>query len=126
MKTKFTTLLILAGLLLAGCISSSCPPDSVTYLNPPYPTEVTNESPQSQIIEIKGDQVMVDQVIRGDVCNDTWRGVVYVTCDIQVPAWEKDPFFFQDCDLEIDEGAVVYVEAHKDESYDDGCSSCHE
>ncbi len=77
-------------------------------------------------MEIKGGGVLVDEIITGAVCNDTWNGVVYLTCDIQVPAWEKDPFFFQDCNLEIEEGAVVYVEAHKDEAYTDGCSSCHE
>jgi hypothetical protein len=67
----------------------------------------------------------VDEVISGDVCNDSWSGTIYVTCDIQVPSWEEEELFFQDCDLEIEEGTVVYVEAHGDQPYYQGCS-CHE
>ena len=116
---------LLTSLLLTACISSSCPPEAVTYLDPPYPEEIIGLVVEPQLVEIKGQQVTVDEIITGPVCNDTWTGTIYVTCDIQVPAWEKDPFFFQDCDLEIEEGAVVYVEAHKDKAYTDGCS-CHE
>ncbi len=112
-------------LILSGCISSSCPPEAVTYLTPPYPLEYNDTAIQSQLVEIKGKEVLVDRVITGPVCNDTWSGTIYLTCDIQVPAWEEEAFFFQDCDLEIEEEAVVYVEAHRDKAYDDGCS-CHE
>jgi len=125
MKSISTTLIIIAGFLLVGCISSSCPPDTVTYLSSTFPPEDADQSSLSQIIEINGEDVDVDRVITGAVCNDTWDGVIYLTCDIQIPAWEKDPFFFQDCDLKIEEDAVVYVEAHRDEAYDEGCS-CHE
>ena len=97
----------------------------MTYLTPPYPPQVNDILTQPQLVEIKGEEVMVDRVITGPVCNDTWSGTVYLTCDIQVPAWEQDPFFWQDCDLDIEEGAVVYVEAHRDKEYTDGCS-CHE
>jgi hypothetical protein len=117
--------ILLVPLILAACISSSCPPEAVTYLTAPFPPAVDGEAVQPQIVEIKGNEVLVDRVITGAVCNDTWNGTVYLTCDIQVPAWEKDPFFWQDCDLEIEEGAIVYVEAHKDKEYTDGCS-CHE
>jgi hypothetical protein len=76
-------------------------------------------------MEIKSKQIQVDRVITGPVCNETWSGTIYVSCDIQIPAWEKDPFFFQDCDFDIEEGTIVYVEAHNDKQYDKGCS-CHE
>ena len=122
---RITLSFLLVPLLLAACISSSCPPEAVTYLEPPYPPEVVGISVKPRMVEINGQEVLVDEVITGAVCNDTWAGTVYVTCDIQVPAWEQDPFFWQDCDLEIEEGAIVYVEAHKDKQYDDGCS-CHE
>lgn len=125
MKILTRIVWIAVALILTGCISSSCPPEAVTYLTPPYPLENRDPAIQPQLIEIKGKEVVVDRVITGPVCNDTWEGEIYLTCDIQVPAWEVDPFFFEDCDLEIEEGAVVYVEAHKDKAYSDGCS-CHE
>jgi hypothetical protein len=125
MKTAWKLFLLLIPVLLTACISSSCPPESVTYLEPPYPSEISGEGSGQQLMAIKGEEVLVDRVITGPVCNDTWSGTVYLTCDIQVPAWEEDPFFWQDCDLEIAEGAQVYVEAHKDKLYTDGCS-CHE
>ncbi len=125
MKINILLIISLAGILLSSCIRSSCPPDAVTYLSPPYPPEIVGQSPQPQLIVIKGEQVMVDEIISGAVCNDTWGGEIYLTCDIQVPGWEKDPFFFEDCDLEIEEGAVIYVEAHNDDAYTEGCS-CHE
>jgi len=119
-------ILLTIPLILAACISSSCPDGAVTYLTPPFPPAPEGELFQPQTVEIKGQQIQVDRVITGPVCNDTWSGTVYLTCDIQVPAWEEDPFFWQDCDLEIEEGAVVYVEAHKGKEYSDGCSTCHE
>ena len=125
MKRYASFLILLAGILLSSCISSSCPPDTVTYLSPPYPPEVVGQSPEPKVIELNGEQLMMDEIISGSVCNDTWSGEIYLTCDIQVPSWEKDPFFFTDCDLDIEEGAVIYVEAHNDDAYTEGCS-CHE
>jgi hypothetical protein len=77
------------------------------------------------MMEIKGEQVRVSRVISGPVCNETWSGTVYVTCDIEIPSWERDPFFFQDCDFDVEEGTTVYVEAHHDKQFEEGCS-CHE
>jgi hypothetical protein len=125
MKPAQITIIILLGLSLAACIGSTCPPDTVSYFSPPYPAEDLELVAQPQLVDIKGEEIMIDEVITGPVCNDSWSGTVYVTCDIQVPAWEKDAFFFQDCDLDIEESAVVYVEAHRDEPYYEGCS-CHE
>jgi hypothetical protein len=115
----------LFGLLLGACTSSTCPADAVGYLAKPYPTEVLEESPQPQNIVIAGQEILVDKVVSGELCNDSWSGTVYVTCDIQVPAWEEEAVFFQECDLKIAEDAVVYVEAHGDQPYFEGCS-CHE
>lgn len=112
-------------LLLAACISSSCPDGAVTYLTPPFPPAVSGIPAQPQWVEIEGQETLVDRVITGPICNDTWSGTVYLTCDIQVPAWEEDPFFWQDCDLMIEEGTLVYTEAHPGKEYTDGCS-CHE
>lgn len=69
---------------------------------------------------------MADKVVSGPLCNDTWRGTVYVTCDAQVAAWSdaKAPEFLKGCDLEVEPGTVVYVEAHYNTAYYEGCS-CH-
>ena len=125
MKLSKMSVIILLGIGLSACIGSTCPPDTVSYLTPPYPEEVLNSVREPQLIEIKGKEVLVDEIISGPVCNDTWSGVVYLTCDIQIPAWEGDAFFFQECDLDIEEDAVVYVEAHRNKPYTEGCS-CHE
>jgi hypothetical protein len=117
--------ILLVGLLLAACTSSTCPNGAVGYLIPPYPTEDTETVTTPEIIEIGRQEVMVDEVISGDLCNDTWSGTVYVTCDLRVPAWEEESLFFQDCDLEIDEGTIIYVEAHGNQPYAKGCT-CHE
>ena len=125
MKTGIKIIILLLGLCLTSCYSSTCPSDTVSYLNPPYPPENLITSPQPQLVQIKNSEVMVDEVITGPVCNDTWTGTIYVTCDIKIPAWEDESFFFQDCDLDIEEGTVVYVEAHGNSPYQKGCS-CHE
>lgn len=125
MKLKIKLASFTFPLLLAACISSSCPEGEVTYLSPPYPPAPELEDIEPQAIIINRQEILVDRVITGPVCNDTWSGTVYLTCDIQVPAWEEDPFFWQDCNLNIEDGTVVIVEAHKNKEYTDGCS-CHE
>ena len=67
---------------------------------------------------------MVDRVVQGPLCNDTWHGKVYVDCDIQIAAWEETPKFLSECDLVIAPGTVVFVAAHNDAAYYKGCS-CH-
>lgn len=122
--SRIISTIISLSIFLVSC-GSSCPPESVTYLKPPYPPANTENPSQQAIIEIKRQEIHFDEIITGPVCNDTWSGQVYVTCDIQIPTWEGDPFFFQDCDLEIEEDTLVYVEAHNNKLYDEGCS-CHE
>jgi hypothetical protein len=75
-------------------------------------------------VEINGQEMLVDRVIKGTLCNDSWQGTIYVPCEIQIYEWEEDPTFLQECDLTIEQGTVVYVAAHNDEPYYKGCS-CH-
>jgi hypothetical protein len=75
-------------------------------------------------MEIGGKNIIVDKVVEGPLCNDTWSGTVYVTCDVQVFAWEEEPTFLKDCNLSIEPGSVVYVAYHNDTAYYNGCS-CH-
>lgn len=126
-RSAFFTLSILI-FLLTACTSSTCPEGAVSYLSPPYPPPVVDTNPDPVLITINNQEILVDEIITGPVCNDSWTGTLYVTCDIQIPAWDteaEEALFFQDCDLEIEEGAVIYTEAHGNQPYYQGCS-CHE
>jgi hypothetical protein len=115
-------------ILLAGLISAcgaSCPSETLSYGHHPFPEEELLPGNPSGMLTIKREEIGFDEIISGPVCNDTWWGTVYLTCDIQIPAWEDEAFFFKDCDLNITDGTVVYVEAHRDKPYYQGCS-CHE
>jgi hypothetical protein len=130
MRSTIIKLFLLVGLILSACTKTkiTCPPDAIGYLSPPYPPEKTGETSIPQEIQIGRQLVSMDEVIRGDLCNDSWSGTIYVTCDVSIPVWEveeEEPGFFEDCDLKIEEGTVVYVAAHGDEPYYKGCS-CHE
>ncbi len=130
MKKYLSYILLCLALLLSAC-KAECPPERISYLDdvtlfPQITTAADLESDSSPTrIEIKGKETQVDRLITGPVCNDDWSGTVYVTCDIQIAAWETDAFFFQGCDLDIEEDTVVYVEAHNNKEYTKGCS-CHE
>jgi len=126
-RTLFLTLL-LPVLLLSSCAEKqACPTpgedkhylsqDDLISLGPP--AEV---SPAE--VSIKGVTMLVDQVVTGPLCNDQWKGTIYVGCDVQVMGWEETPLFLKDCDLSIEPGTVVYVAYHNDEPYYNGCS-CH-
>ncbi len=126
-------LLIAVLLLLTACQGDVCPPDSVTYVNDPAQfssfDSATDDgpSPAPVLVEIGGKMVEVDRVIHGPLCNDTWRGTVYVACDVSIVEWtdEQGPFFFDNCNLTIEPGTVVYVAAHNDTPYYKGCAVCH-
>jgi hypothetical protein len=68
--------------------------------------------------------VLVDKVVEGPLCNDTWHGTVYVACNVQVYPWETAPAFLKDCKLSIAPGTIVYAAYHHDAAYYNGCS-CH-
>jgi hypothetical protein len=76
------------------------------------------------IVQLGGRQLVADRVVSGPLCNDTWRGTVYVGCDVRVPEWSDDPVFLKDCHLQVEPGTVVYVAAHNNSAYYQGCS-CH-
>lgn len=129
MRTYLPYLMLCLALLLSAC-KAECPPERISYLDDPalFP-QITSaadlEADSSPTwIEIKSKETQVDRVITGPVCNDSWSGTVYVSCDIQIATWDVDPFFFQYCDLDIEEDTVIYVEAHNDKAYYEGCS-CH-
>ena len=79
-------------------------------------------------VEIRGKMMEVDKVADYPLCNDTWSGTVYVSCDAQVAEAELDadanPLFLKGCNLNIAPNTVVYVAAHNDAAYYKGCS-CH-
>ena len=133
MKSYRPLLLAIISLLLATCQSApACPPVAGT---PQYLTNSELEkslssapdlpTPPAPIkVEINGQMMTVDKIVAGPLCNDNWKGSVYVTCDVQVFKWEENPLFLKNCDLTIEPGTVVYVAYHNDAAYYNGCS-CH-
>lgn len=75
-------------------------------------------------VSIGGKLTLVDKVVDGPLCNDQWRGTVYVGCDVQVMEWSDTPLFLKGCDLSIAPRTVIYVAYHNDAAYYNGCS-CH-
>jgi hypothetical protein len=124
------TIMLLALLgTVAGCQDPSpvCPPATGTplYLSIPpdrLPTPTPAVNPQQ--VRIGNSLVQVDKLITGALCNDTWNGTVYVTCDVQVYPWLEDPTFLKDCQLSIEPQTVIYVAYHNNTAYYNGCS-CH-
>ena len=122
--------LTLIVVLLAACQppEPACPLGSITYIQqnePLSPSNMDMSSPgTAEVVEINGQQLQVDQVVRGMLCEGNWSGTVYVPCQVQVFSWEEDPLFLESCDLRIEPGTVVYVAAHNDAPYYQGCS-CH-
>jgi len=115
-------------LTLVGCAGSNtaCPTSSPQkYLLVP-PEVLPTPTPQSAplFVEINGKTIAVDKIVSGALCNDEWQGTVYVTCDVQVYPWEEVPTFLKGCNLIIHPGTVVYVAAHNNTAYYQGCS-CH-
>jgi hypothetical protein len=118
---------------LSACQAEVCPPESVTYVSDPVQflsldsAADNGPSPSPILVEIGGKMVEVDRVIHGPLCNDTWSGTIYVACDVQIVEWteEQGPFFFDNCGLIIEPGTVVYVAAHNNTAYYNGCAVCH-
>ncbi|HEX6033128.1 MAG TPA: hypothetical protein VFY83_01795 [Anaerolineales bacterium] len=75
-------------------------------------------------MKINGKLVTVDKIIEGPLCNDTWQGTVYVSCNVQILEWNEKPLFLKDCNLSIADGTTVYVASHNYAPYFNGCS-CH-
>lgn len=127
----FPSLLLFAAIfILSACQpkAPSCPPESITYLsNPPsLQTRLSNDkaNPGVETVAINGQEMQVDQVVQGTLCDGSWEGTIYVPCEIQIYEWEENPTFLENCDLTIEPGTVVYVAAHNYGLYYQGCS-CH-
>jgi hypothetical protein len=129
MKFNYLVISLLLLMTLTSCTSSSCPEGSITYLDDinQFPADTSAEQTFDKVdLEIKVKTLTFDRVIDGPVCNDTWEGTIYVSCDIQLLKWETKPFFFTNgCNLEIKPDTVVYVAAHNNSAYYKGCISCH-
>jgi hypothetical protein len=116
--------------IISACqpVAPACPSESISYLSnsTSLQRQTSNYSsePAAEVIEINGQEMLVDRVVKGTLCNDSWKGTIYVPCEIQIYEWEEDPIFLQNCDLTIEPGTVVYVAAHNDAPYYKGCS-CH-
>jgi len=130
-------LLTLGGILLA--VLSACGPrepacpngsDAGRFLTEEELALAMDATPSSLTspveVEIGSRTHLVDKVVSGPLCNDIWRGTVYVTCDARVAAWsdQEGPEFLKGCDLEVAPGTVAYVAAHYNTAYYEGCS-CH-
>jgi hypothetical protein len=131
MKRWFLILAGIALLLFSACQSpkNACRQATGTrqYLATPLAalsTPTLGPSPTSIVMEINGRAIPIARVIEGPLCNDTWSGTVYVTCNVQVYPWEEQPTFLKDCNLTITPGTVVYVAYHNNTPYYNGCS-CH-
>ena len=118
-------------LLLCACQSHStvCPPGSVTFIDTtifPTMTSPTGDlpTPTPSSINIGKDTIVVNKIVHGSFCNDTWSGIVYIACDVQVAKWVNEPTFLSACSLAIKPGTIVYVAAHNNTAYYNGCS-CH-
>lgn len=115
--------------LLSGCQDPEpvCPvvTDTPAYLTI-SPDRLPTPTPGFGLLQVQigRNQVQVDKIVEGALCNDSWSGTVYVACDVQVYPWVEEPTFLKDCQLTIDPQAVVYVAYHNNTAYYNGCS-CH-
>jgi hypothetical protein len=128
---KYYLILILCGLLLvlSGCQEAApvCPtPASTQVFLSISPDDLPTPTPPKGPISmtIGRSEMQMDKVVSGPLCDDTWRGNVYVSCDVQVYPWQEDPTFLKDCQLNIEPLTVVYVAYHNNTAYYNGCS-CH-
>jgi len=125
---------VMLGILLLGlaacqtqvsqCQFGTGTPRYLTAPLPETPAALAVRSPTPAALQIGGRTMFFDEVVEGPLCNHTWRGNVYVTCNVQVYPWEEEPLFLENCDLSIEPGTVVYVAYHNDTAYYKGCS-CH-
>lgn len=126
---KFIFLIPVLILLLCACGGSAeaCPSAQQTQLyisQPPETLPTPTPSRASLAVEINGKTIPVDKIVSGMLCHDEWYGTVYVTCNVQVYPWEETPTFLKNCNLTIYPGTVVYVAAHNNTAFYNGCS-CH-
>ena len=129
MKSSAFLIFTILATLVTACQAAApvCPPDSISYVTGAAPSilRVDPEEPSTPIlVEIDDKEMLFDDVIHGALCGGEWQGTVYVACDLQLTSWEEEPNFLEGCELDIAPGTVVYVAAHNNEPYYQGCS-CH-
>jgi len=133
MKIPAILALVLLLFITSACQSANvCPEGSVTYVDDPALLRTqaapasTGPKPEPSRVKIAGKEVAVDRVITGPVCDDVWSGKIYVGCNLKLAQWKNGskPDFFKNCNLKIEPATVVYVAAHNDAAYYNGCS-CH-
>jgi len=131
MKGSFFTVIAVIFFFLSSCQTSNtvCPLITSTPLflsgSPELIPTPTQNASADLSVTIDGKALQVDRVVSGPLCNDSWSGIVYVGCDVQVYNYDKEnPLFLKDCDLKIDPQTVVYVAYHNNTAYYKGCS-CH-
>ena len=134
-STLFLFIAIMLTLLLTacererkGCIDENITPRPEIELEALLQTPGPEAAPSPVMVEIKGKMMTVDKLVDYPLCNDSWSGTVYVSCDAQMAMAELDadenPLFFKGCNLNIEPNTIVYVAAHNDAAYYKGCS-CH-
>lgn len=111
-----------------GCLVEDATPRPTLQLADLLMTQAPDPAEGPVMVEIKGKMMEVDKLVDYPLCNDEWRGTIYVSCASQVAESvlddEENPLFFQGCNLDIEPNTIVYVEAHNDTAYYKGCS-CH-
>jgi hypothetical protein len=129
LKAHLLIFLFVFLVLVTGCQEATpvCPPVTSTpvYLSlspDQMPTPTPAVGPFSVFMGRR--EVQVDKIVEGPLCNDTWRGAVYVKCNVQVYPWQEDPTFLKECQLNVEPNTVVYVAYHNNTAYYNGCS-CH-
>ncbi len=128
-NSHYSLILLFIMTFLSSCSAKpvACPPVTGTsrYLTiPPEQLPAVRPAPEPVNMKIGNISIMVNKVVSGPLCNDSWSGTVYVTCNVQVYQWEEKPTFLKNCELTIAPGTVVYVAYHNNTAYYQGCS-CH-
>jgi hypothetical protein len=131
MKRVLLIPLVVVAIFLSACGKQAafCPQETGAprYLTVPpdaLPTSTPGLFTTPVTVEIGGKTIPVDKIVEGPLCNDTWSGTVYVTCNVQVYEWVDKPTFLKNCALTIAPDTVVYVAYHNNTAYYKGCS-CH-
>jgi len=108
-----------------------CTENSLSYLGPgeSFPefdeVKANNKQNEQLTIEINGKEMSFDQIVHGPLCNNHLTGKVYIACDIQISKWQEKPTFLDGCDFDVSPGSVIYVAAHNNAPYFQGCEYCH-
>jgi hypothetical protein len=130
-KTIHVVLALFIFFLIPACTSKPACPDqneSNRFFSPEdledAPALSAENTPFPLTAKIGRKTMDVDKIVTGPMCNDQWKGTVYVACNVQVMKWEEKPLFLKECNLQIEPNTVVYVAYHNNAAYYNGCS-CH-